>query len=167
MADRDVQPRPAVAHDLDHASERVDRFGALFCGRLGQDGPDHWQGGDGVRVASARGHNPTWGEAIVRYFGYLLSGAALSLGFIWISLDSKRQGWHDKMANTYVVSVDEKFADAGAVKITPSDPGHGWWWIFLWIAVALLAPAALFAGLWFLGPVVAESVESLIRGWAQ
>ncbi|WP_171497607.1 RDD family protein, partial [Acinetobacter ursingii] len=25
------------------------------------------------------------------------------LGFIWIAFDSKKQGWHDKMAKTVVV----------------------------------------------------------------
>ena len=27
------------------------------------------------------------------------------LGFIWILFDSKRQGWHDKLAGTVVIEV--------------------------------------------------------------
>lgn len=42
-------------------------------------------------------------QLIIRYFGYYLSSLALMLGFIWIAFDSRKQGWHDKIANTLVV----------------------------------------------------------------
>jgi uncharacterized RDD family membrane protein YckC len=29
----------------------------------------------------------------------------LGIGFIWIIFDRRKQGWHDKMANTVVVKV--------------------------------------------------------------
>jgi uncharacterized RDD family membrane protein YckC len=29
----------------------------------------------------------------------------LGIGFIWILFDARKQGWHDKMANTVVVKV--------------------------------------------------------------
>ncbi|MBT7879149.1 MAG: hypothetical protein HN738_13805, partial [Gammaproteobacteria bacterium] len=28
---------------------------------------------------------------------------ALGLGFIWIALDKRKQGWHDKLAGTVVI----------------------------------------------------------------
>jgi uncharacterized RDD family membrane protein YckC len=36
------------------------------------------------------------------------------LGFLWIFVDRRRQGWHDKIANTYVIYTwaakpDERF----------------------------------------------------------
>lgn len=34
----------------------------------------------------------------------ILSFLVLSAGFIWILFDKKRQGWHDKIAKTYVVN---------------------------------------------------------------
>jgi len=36
---------------------------------------------------------------------YLSLVSILYLGFFWIAVDPKRQGYHDKIADTYVVSV--------------------------------------------------------------
>lgn len=41
--------------------------------------------------------------SLLRYVGYFLSTIPLGLGFIWIGLDRKKQGWHDKLANSVVV----------------------------------------------------------------
>jgi len=32
-----------------------------------------------------------------------ISGVVLFLGYLWILIDKKKQGWHDKIARTYVV----------------------------------------------------------------
>ncbi len=42
------------------------------------------------------------GPALVRWLGYWLSGI-LFLGYLWILVDDRRQGWHDKLARTLVV----------------------------------------------------------------
>jgi uncharacterized RDD family membrane protein YckC len=42
-------------------------------------------------------------QAIGRYFGYYVSAFALMLGFIWVGIDKKKQGFHDKLAGTVVV----------------------------------------------------------------
>lgn len=42
-------------------------------------------------------------QNIIRYFGYFVSLIPLGLGFIWIGFDSRKQGWHDKLANTVVI----------------------------------------------------------------
>ena len=60
----------------------------------------------GVRIVTEEGHPIATGRAIVRYFGYILcflSAILFCLGFLWIGWDSRKQGWHDKLANTYVV----------------------------------------------------------------
>jgi len=60
----------------------------------------------GVRVVTEEGQPIATGRAIVRYFGYILcflSAILFCLGFLWIGWDSRKQGWHDKLANTYVV----------------------------------------------------------------
>lgn len=44
-------------------------------------------------------------QSIIRYIGYFISTIPLFLGFIWIGLDKKKQGWHDKMAGTFVVKL--------------------------------------------------------------
>lgn len=42
-------------------------------------------------------------QAIIRYFSYIISALPLGLGFLWIAFDSKKQGWHDKLAGTVVI----------------------------------------------------------------
>ncbi len=37
--------------------------------------------------------------------GKFISGIALLLGYVWILIDKRRQGWHDKIAHTLVVKV--------------------------------------------------------------
>lgn len=58
----------------------------------------------GIIVVDDEGHVPGVAVAIPREMvGRLVASAALGLGLAWISLDPKRQGWHDKIAGTYVV----------------------------------------------------------------
>ncbi|WP_428312182.1 RDD family protein [Hydrocarboniphaga sp.] len=58
----------------------------------------------GARIVDARtGGKPTLGPLIVRYLGYYVSIVVFFLGFVWIGLDSRKQGWHDKLAGTVVV----------------------------------------------------------------
>ena len=42
-------------------------------------------------------------QSIGRFFGYLLSVWVVFLGLIWVGLDTYKQGWHDKLAHTYVL----------------------------------------------------------------
>ena len=42
-------------------------------------------------------------QNIVRYLGYFLSLIPFGLGFLWIAIDHRKQGWHDKIANTVVI----------------------------------------------------------------
>ena len=46
---------------------------------------------------------PSHKQYILRFFGYFLSVIPLSLGFFWIALDKRKQGWHDKLAGTVVI----------------------------------------------------------------
>jgi len=59
----------------------------------------------GIRVIKTTGEKMTAGDAIVRYIGYYISGAVFALGYIWALFDSDKQGWHDKLASTYVVKA--------------------------------------------------------------
>lgn len=56
----------------------------------------------GLRVIRTSGQPISWWRAIVRYIGYWISALSLFLGFLWILLDTRRQGWHDKFADTIV-----------------------------------------------------------------
>ena len=58
----------------------------------------------GMRVVKENGETAGFGTMLVReWIGKLISGMLLSLGFLWILFDRDRQGWHDKLASTFVV----------------------------------------------------------------
>jgi uncharacterized RDD family membrane protein YckC len=58
----------------------------------------------GAKVVDADSGKPlTVSQAIVRYLGYFVSTIPLCLGLIWVGIDSRKQGWHDKLAGTVVV----------------------------------------------------------------
>ena len=57
-----------------------------------------------ARVVDAQtGLPPSTPQCIGRYLGYFVSALMLGLGFIWIAFDSRKQGWHDKLAGTVVI----------------------------------------------------------------
>jgi uncharacterized RDD family membrane protein YckC len=58
----------------------------------------------GMRVVTADGQNIGFGRSLLRHtVGYFVSGLFFGLGFLWIGFDPHKQGWHDKIAGTYVV----------------------------------------------------------------
>lgn len=56
-----------------------------------------------VIVDADTGKQPTMKQYIIRYVGYFVSMLPFFVGIMWVGLDSKKQGWHDKMANTVVI----------------------------------------------------------------
>jgi len=57
-----------------------------------------------LRVVDARtGKAISTPKAIGRYLGYYVSAIPLCLGFIWVGIDKKKQGFHDKLAGTVVI----------------------------------------------------------------
>lgn len=75
----------------------------------------------GIKVIRTDSSPLTWQSALLRYWGYIVSAMILFIGFIWIAFDSRKQGIHDKIADTYVVKLPvrqvvltESFARGGA-----------------------------------------------------
>lgn len=58
-------------------------------------------------VDAGSGGPPATGRLVARYFAYLVSLIPLGLGFLWIAIDRRKQGFHDKIANTVVVYDDD------------------------------------------------------------
>ena len=57
-----------------------------------------------LRVADATTGAPIgYGRAALRYVGYILSVIVCYIGLIWAAFDSRKQGWHDKIAGTVVL----------------------------------------------------------------
>jgi len=59
----------------------------------------------GMRVIKESGETAGFGTMLFReWIGKWISGLLLSLGFFAILWDKDNQGWHDKLASTYVVT---------------------------------------------------------------
>jgi uncharacterized RDD family membrane protein YckC len=114
-----------------------------------------------IRVVRTDGSPVTWGRAILRYLGYIVSALPLSLGFLWIAIDGRRQGWHDKIAGTYVIPSDQHFSAQDTVTFVPTDRGKSWNWLVVWAVLALVAPGALVASFWVLGPFITHLARFL------
>lgn len=54
-------------------------------------------------VDATTGATPTFPKLVLRYFAYVVSALPCLLGFFWIAWDKRKQGFHDKIANTVVV----------------------------------------------------------------
>jgi uncharacterized RDD family membrane protein YckC len=57
----------------------------------------------GLKIVRRDGSKLTLGRAFLRFIGYWVSAIPLFFGFIWIIFDRRRQGWHDKLADTQVI----------------------------------------------------------------
>ena len=58
-----------------------------------------------IRVVKTDGTYLDLVGAFLRYVGFVISCIPLLLGLIWAAFDGQKQGWHDKIANTYVVKA--------------------------------------------------------------
>ena len=57
-----------------------------------------------LRVLDAgSGESLSMGQSLGRYLAYFVSIIPRGLGLLWVGFDSKKQGWHDKLAHTVVV----------------------------------------------------------------
>jgi uncharacterized RDD family membrane protein YckC len=57
----------------------------------------------GLRVTALDGQQIGFGRATGRFFGKIVSGVILYVGFIMIAFTERKQGLHDMMASTLVV----------------------------------------------------------------
>ena len=61
-----------------------------------------------VRIVDARTGQPAHaGRLVLRLGCYLLSALPLYFGFLWIAVDRRKQGWHDKIARTVVINSED------------------------------------------------------------
>lgn len=59
----------------------------------------------GIRVVGANYEPISFGRAILRVFGKMLSGVSLGIGYIMIIFTKKKQSLHDRICDTYVIRV--------------------------------------------------------------
>lgn len=95
-----------------------------------------------IKVVNAQRDAPGLVKAFLREIvGKFVSAIILGMGFASIAEDSQRQGWHDKIAGTYVVDLRPVPEAAPASAPPASVPGllwrvyfveaHSWWLILL------------------------------------
>ena len=57
-----------------------------------------------IKLCGTDGTYPIgYGKGFLRWIGMLISALVIYIGFLWILIDKDKQGWHDKIAGTYVV----------------------------------------------------------------
>ncbi len=59
----------------------------------------------GIKVIRTDSSPVKWQCALRRFLGYIVSALTLFIGFIWVAFDGRKQGIHDKIADTYVVKL--------------------------------------------------------------
>ena len=59
----------------------------------------------GIKVVKTDGSQLDLVGAFLRYIGLFISILCLFIGVIWAAFDAQKQGWHDKIAGTYVVKA--------------------------------------------------------------
>jgi uncharacterized RDD family membrane protein YckC len=58
----------------------------------------------GLRVVNAAdGRNISIARALLRFIGYLVAVIPFAIGLIWAAFNPEKQGWHDRIAGTFVV----------------------------------------------------------------
>jgi len=71
----------------------------------------------GLHVVGADGRPIGYGASVVRWIGIVISAAVVLIGLVWVAFDSRKQGWHDKLAGSFVVHAEgrEEMIAASAV----------------------------------------------------
>lgn len=61
----------------------------------------------GMQVISSKDGKPIgiWMMILREWIAKKASGAAFLLGYLWILIDDKNRGWHDKIMDTYVIDL--------------------------------------------------------------
>ena len=59
----------------------------------------------GIKIIRTDSSPIKWQCALRRFWGYIILLLTLFIGFIWVAFDERKQGVHDKIADTYVVKL--------------------------------------------------------------
>jgi uncharacterized RDD family membrane protein YckC len=57
-----------------------------------------------MKVVRTDGSLLTPSRAIIRFLGMIVAAIPFDIGLIWAAFDGQKQGWHDKIAGTYVIT---------------------------------------------------------------
>jgi uncharacterized RDD family membrane protein YckC len=96
----------------------------------------------GIKVTDDAGHRIGFGRATGRFFGKIVSGIVLYIGFLLAGFTERKQALHDLMASTLVVFRDVEPGRLPSVR--PPMPWYGW---VLNVLPFLVFPLAMFAAI--------------------
>lgn len=75
------------------------------------------------RVVDANTLQPvSWKKAPLRFVAYAASALPFCLGFVWIAVDKRKQGLHDKLAKTLVLHQADDYAREPLSKLMEHNP---------------------------------------------
>ena len=97
----------------------------------------------GIKVTDSYGRRIGFGRATGRFFGKLLSGLILAIGFMLAGWTEKKQALHDMLAGTFVVFRDLQPGHP-LPTVRPPMPWYGWVLNILLIAFIVLCFVAVF-----------------------
>jgi uncharacterized RDD family membrane protein YckC len=107
-----IVPAPRTLEELEQQLSAVNLLGLLTSALYyvyfltNRDGQTPGKAALGIRIVKLNGARLTAWDAILRnVIGYTISAFFLLLGYLWILVDGRRQGWHDKLASTVVIKV--------------------------------------------------------------
>jgi len=106
----------------------------------------------GLKVVDDEGERIGFGRASGRFFGKIVSGAVLYIGFLMVGFSERKQALHDMMANTLVV-FREVQAGQPMPTVMPPMPWYGWLVNILCLGLPL---AGFIAALMFSGPLLSS-----------
>jgi uncharacterized RDD family membrane protein YckC len=114
----------------------------------------------GIKVTDGQGRRIGFGRATGRFFGKLLSGLILSIGFMMAGFTARKQALHDMLANTLVVF---RAVEPGQPlpTVRPPMPWYGWVLNILLFGGIVLAILACF---WFLQTLISGVASSTQGG---
>ncbi len=113
-------------------------------------------------VDAATGGKPTNRQLLLRYAGYYVSTVPLLLGLLWVGVDARKQGWHDKLAGTVVVSTGP--AEAGKTGAPPRYAPTSPWTYLICVPVLVLILVLLVAAVASLPDLVGPSPDLSVLG---
>ncbi len=59
-----------------------------------------------IKVLRTNGEEIGFRRALLReVVGKFISAIVLGIGYLWVAIDPQKQGWHDKIAGTYVIKL--------------------------------------------------------------
>ena len=56
-----------------------------------------------IEIVTIEGTALTAEKALLRYVGYIVCNVLLLIPYLWVAIDSRKQGIQDKFADTYVI----------------------------------------------------------------